>query len=111
MAEPGPGAVVPRALRREGDSLVIDWSDGKRSALTWRQLRDACPCASCREERDKPPDPFRILKPSELVPLAPVAMERVGRYAYKITWSDGHDTGIYSLEYLRTLCDTDKPAG
>ena len=30
--------------------------------------------------------------------------QRVGRYAYKIVWSDGHDTGIYTLEHLRSLC-------
>ena len=97
---------VPVSLRREGETgLVIEWSDGQRHVHTWKQLRDACPCAGCREEREKPPDPLRILKPSELVPLAPVSMPPVGRYAYKITWSDGHDTGIYTLEHLRALCE------
>ncbi len=31
-------------------------------------------------------------------------MPAVGRYAYKIVWNDGHETGIYTLEYLRSLC-------
>jgi DUF971 family protein len=97
-------ALRPLAIRREGaDHLVIDWSDGVRTTYTWQQLRKNCPCAGCREEREKPPDPFRILKPEELVPLTPVSMTPVGRYAYKITWSDGHDTGIYTLEHLRQL--------
>jgi DUF971 family protein len=104
MAASGLEGPMPTALRREGDTLVIEWSDGCRGALTWKQLRDACPCAGCREDRSKPPDPFRILKPEELVPLAPVAMPRVGRYAYKIVWSDGHDFGIYTIEHLRELC-------
>jgi DUF971 family protein len=100
-----PDSVHPLVLSREGtDRLIIDWSDGHRSSYTWKHLRDNCPCAGCREERLKPPDPFRILKPSELVPLAPVAVVPVGHYAYKITWSDGHDTGIYTLENLRELC-------
>jgi DUF971 family protein len=99
-------APVPVALRRDGDHLVIEWSDGLTGRITWKALRDACPCAGCREERQKPPDPFRLLKPEELVPLAPVSMPRVGRYAYKIVWSDGHDTGIYTLENLRQLCQT-----
>ena len=94
----------PLAIRGEGaDQLVIDWSDGVRTTYTWQQLRKNCPCAGCREEREKPPDPFRILKPEEMRPLAPVSMAPVGRYAYKITWSDGHDTGIYTLEHLRQL--------
>jgi DUF971 family protein len=104
MAETGPHPLSPLALRREGDSLVIEWSDGCVGKISWQQLREACPCAGCREERQKPADPFRILKPAELAPIAPVSMPRVGRYAYRIVWSDGHDTGIYTLEHLRELC-------
>jgi DUF971 family protein len=104
MAATGP-EVVPISLKKEGnDHLVIEWSDGYVGRVTWKQLRDDCPCAGCREERQKPPDPFRLLQPNELVPLAPVSMPRVGRYAYKIVWSDGHDAGIYTLEHLRQLC-------
>jgi DUF971 family protein len=95
---------LPVALRRDGDRLVIDWSDGLSASVTWKALRDACPCAGCRDERQKPADPFRLLKPEEVVPLAPVSMPRVGRYAYKIVWSDGHDAGIFTLEHLRQLC-------
>jgi DUF971 family protein len=105
MAAPHAGSPTPRSLSKDGpDRLVIEWDDGHRSVLAWSHLRANCPCAGCREQREKPPDPFRILKPSELTPLAPVAMTRVGRYAYKIVWSDGHDTGIFTLEHLRELC-------
>jgi DUF971 family protein len=105
MAAPGPNPPVPLSLTRDGpDHLVIAWDDGHRSVYDWKHLRAHCPCAGCREEREKPPDPFRILKPSELVPLAAVSMPRVGRYAYKVVWSDGHDSGIYTLEHLRQLC-------
>jgi DUF971 family protein len=105
MSVPGSGPLLPVALRKEGDErLVIDWNDGHRSSYTWKHLRDNCPCAGCREHRDQPPDPFHILKPNELVPLRPTAMVPVGRYAYKIVWSDGHDSGIFTLEHLRALC-------
>jgi DUF971 family protein len=101
----GTPELLPTSVRREGDDrLVIDWNDGHHSVYTWAHLRANCPCAGCREERARPPDPFRILKPNELLPLAAVSMPRVGRYAYKIVWSDGHDTGIYTLENLRELC-------
>ena len=102
MSEP----LRPLSLTREGeDRLVVQWSDGHRSEHTWVHLRQECPCAGCREERSQPPDPFRILKPSELVPLKPVAIAPVGYYAYKITWSDGHDSGLYTLENLRAMCE------
>ena len=100
------------ALRKEGeDRLVIDWSDGLRTTYTWRHLRDNCPCAGCREEHLAPPDPFRILKASELVPLKPVSINPVGHYAYKIAWSDGHDTGLFTLEHLRKLAQGDSVSG
>jgi DUF971 family protein len=102
-------APTPVNLQKDGtERLVIEWNDGHRSVYAWKHLRDNCPCASCREERGKPADPFRILKPNELVALAPVALQPVGRYAYKITWSDGHDTGIFTLENLRELCQCDE---
>jgi DUF971 family protein len=105
----GSSQVRPLALRREGDEfLVIEWSDGQVCKYSWRELRAQCPCAGCREERLQPPDPFRILSPAELQPLKPVSVTPIGYYAYKITWSDGHDTGLYTLEYLRQLCHCDQ---
>jgi DUF971 family protein len=107
MSAPRSPSIWPVALQKDGEErLVIEWSDGHRSVYAWQHLRSHCSCASCREERERPPDPFRILKPSEIPqgPLRPVAMVPLGHYAYKITWSDGHDAGIYTFEALRDLC-------
>ena len=95
----------PVALKKASDDrLIIEWNDGHRSEYLWTHLRRECPCAGCREERDRPADPFRILKPSEIGPLKPVSISPVGYYAYKIVWSDGHDSGLFTLEHLRELC-------
>jgi DUF971 family protein len=95
----------PVSLKREGEGLSIQWSDGVTTFATWRHLRANCPCASCIDERAKPPDPFRILSPQEAAagPPQPVAMKPIGHYAYQITWNDGHSTGIYPVEKLREL--------
>ncbi len=95
----------PVSLKKEGDGLMIEWNDGASTFATWRKLRASCPCAACTEDRGKPPDPFRILTPEEIAAGAPlpVAMQPIGHYAYKITWNDGHDTGIYPIERLRQL--------
>ena len=78
----------PTALSKEGnDQLVIRWNDGHRSIYSLKHLRDHCPCAGCREERLKPPDPFRILNANELVPLAIGAMTPIGYYAYSYTYT------------------------
>jgi DUF971 family protein len=96
----------PLALRREGDGLAIDWTDGARTLVAWQKLRKNCPCASCNEERQKPPDPFKLLSDKELGgPPQPAKMVPRGHYAYQIVWADGHDTGIYTLELLRQLSD------
>ncbi len=95
----------PLALQRVGDNLQIRWSDGVTTQVSWRRLRENCPCAACVEERSKPPEPFRVLTPREIAsgPPAPVEMTPVGHYAYQIVWNDGHATGIYTLERLREL--------
>ncbi|MBO0698743.1 MAG: DUF971 domain-containing protein [Zavarzinella sp.] len=97
----------PLSLRREGDGLAIDWSDGARTFVAWRTLRNSCPCASCNEERQKPADPFKLLSDREVAAGSPqpVRMSPRGYYAYQITWNDGHDTGIYTLELLRRLSE------
>jgi DUF971 family protein len=106
MPGASPEPLRPVRLSKEGDDwLVIEWNDCHRGVYAWQHLRNQCPCAGCREERLAPPDPFRILKPSELAPLKPVAVQPVGYYAYKIVWSDGHDAGLFTLESLRhDLC-------
>jgi DUF971 family protein len=95
----------PLALKREGDGLAVDWSDGVRTFATWKELRAACPCATCLENKEKPANPLRVLSPKELEagPPAPVKMAARGYYAYQIVWNDGHDTGIYSLDLLRQI--------
>ena len=101
---------LPRALRRLDDprspgAIEISWSDGAVSVYTPRLLRDACPCATCREQRVEPvrPNPLAVLAPEELAPLAISGMKPVGQYAYAIEFSDGHASGIYTLDYLREL--------
>lgn len=98
---------LPTSLKSEGDSLVIHWSDGVVHQLRWSFIREQCPCATCRAEREKsdPPDnnPLNILEPGQAQPTRPVDMRPIGNYAYGIEFNDGHNTGIYSLEYLRFL--------
>jgi DUF971 family protein len=86
--------------------LRITWSDGRIRDYAVRELRDKCPCATCREIRNAPPPPstqLPIITAAETEPLRIAAMKPVGNYAYSIDFSDGHNTGIYTLESLREL--------
>ncbi len=83
------------------NQLAIDWDDGQQRIYEIAQLRRDCPCATCRAETPKGSDSTEpLLRESE---LSIVCMDPVGNYAYRIQFSDGHDTGIYTLELLRRL--------
>ena len=96
----------PTNIERQADgALLITWDDGEQLRYPVRKLREACPCASCREKRNAPVNPMQlnVLSAEETKPLAIAGMKPVGSYAYSIEFSDGHDTGIFTLEVLRQL--------
>ena len=107
-------AITPekvRVLLTEGKGMEIDWTDGHRSAWSFAWLRDACPCATCNEQRvkegRKPGQPKA--KPAAVLPMytappKPASAHAVGRYAIQFNWLDGHSGGIYSWDYLRRGC-------
>ena len=107
-------AITPekvRVLLTEGKGLEIDWADGHKSAWSFAWLREACPCATCVEERNaegrKPGQPkpkSAALLPMYAPPPKPASAHAVGRYAIQFNWLDGHSGGIYSWEYLRRVC-------
>jgi len=108
-------AVTPLKVRVDksgGTGVAIDWKDGHHSSWTFRWLRDACPCATCHEEREaagrKPGEPkpkAQTLLAMYEAPPRPVEITPAGKYALKFKWNDGHEAGIYSWEYLRRVCD------
>ena len=81
--------------------LGIVWSDGHESYFEAHALRCACACAHCVDEASGAKVLIDDRVPADVRPLE---VRPVGRYALSISWSDGHDTGIYSFERLRSLC-------
>ena len=61
-------AVTPKKVRvkkTEGTGVEIDWKDGHQSSWTFAWLRNACPCATCYEERERTGRPVGAPKPKE----------------------------------------------
>ena len=86
----------------------ITWQDGHLSVYPLDKLRQACPCAVCQELRAQPnDDPLRILTPDQAHASGDLAADKpvevVGQYALQFFWADGHQTGIYTYDYLRAL--------
>lgn len=93
--------VSPMAIRQAGPTaLEIDWSDGHKSVYATYDLRLMCKCANCVDEWS---GKLQIVKENIPNDVHPLMIENVGRYGLKINWSDGHSTGIYSYDYLRSL--------
>ncbi|HEV2618967.1 MAG TPA: DUF971 domain-containing protein [Acidobacteriaceae bacterium] len=107
-------AVTPQKIRvkkSEGTGVEIDWRDGHRSSWSFRWLRDACPCATCHDEREqagRAPGEAKAKVQALLAmyedPPRPVEITPVGKYALKFKWNDGHEAGLYSWDYLRRVC-------
>ena len=88
------------------DCLQIKWNDGQTRQYVVNELRENCPCATCNEKRKAvppPPTELTVITVEETQPLRITKMEPTGRYAYAIHFSDGHDTGLFTLESLREL--------
>jgi DUF971 family protein len=114
-------ALQPVGLKlAEQRQLQIEWSDGWIQRIPFRLLRSACPCATCREKaggyaEDDSEGPVKagassmalpIVAPNEARPLTVVSMQPAGNYAYQIKFSDGHATGLFPFELLRSLGDS-----
>lgn len=95
-------AAQPTHLALGGNVLTIQWSDGRTLVYHVAKLRRNCPCATCRSERTRAGvDEEQPLPGPDNVTIR--QMSPVGNYAYKISFSDGHDTGIYTLPLLEEL--------
>lgn len=91
-----------RALRDQG-ILELTWDDGLIFQIPFLDVRAACPCASCIEEWTG----RRILDPNTIPhDIQPNHFKFVGNYSLKISWSDGHETGLYTWDHLHNLCRT-----
>ena len=109
---------APRKLDLKLDrGLTVEWSDGTTSYYSIAYLRRMSPSAEARQLREEQAkNPLTVL-PAKAAkaasgPLTALDAEMVGNYALRIRFSDGHDTGIYSWDYLRQIdpVDRERPA-
>jgi len=107
-----------------GAGIDITWADNHSSHYDFAYLREECPCAMCNDERQekaqgqqkdillKKDNPQIASPPALNSPLLPMFKPRltaksahaVGNYALQIDFNDGHATGIFSFDFLRTIC-------
>ncbi|MFN2502746.1 MAG: DUF971 domain-containing protein [Acidimicrobiales bacterium] len=105
MSDRAVGATEPATIDVDREhGVTVTWGDGHVSRFGLHELRESCPCAQCRGLRDQGgvawagrPEPLRIESARE-----------VGNWGLNLHWNDGHTTGIYTYETLRSWCPCDE---
>ena len=93
-----------RTVEDEG-VLHIKFSDDVEFDYDTTILRGYCPCAICQGHGSRP---LKWNPPTFKKQLVIDDIGQVGNYAICIAWGDGHNTGVYSFEFLREVMDEDK---
>lgn len=87
-------------LHESRSSLIITYQNMPATELTAEYLRVFSPSAEVRGHGTG----NEVLQTGKRHALI-TNIEQVGNYALKFSFSDGHDSGIYTWDYLRSLCD------
>jgi DUF971 family protein len=100
MAGLDPTAPAPSEIKLHQKSRVMEltYPDGRRFELSYEFLRVYSPSAEVRGH-----GPGQEVLQSGKRSVEIVGVEPVGSYAIQPRFSDGHDTGIYSWDYLYEL--------
>lgn len=90
----------PIRLSFKGSDRVLDiaFEDGAQFAIPFELLRVESPSA---EVQGHAPDQKKLVAGKSGVRVT--AADPVGRYAVRLSFDDGHDSGIYSWDYLHEL--------
>jgi DUF971 family protein len=94
---------TPVNIQLIGDEVAIVWDDGGESYFHPERLRAASPSAANQGERDILGNRYGGDGPRQFPGVKVTGWDRVGNYALRFEFSDGHRTGLYTYDYLRAL--------
>jgi len=86
-----------------GNQVAIKWVDGHESFYSMEKLRALSPSAETQGETDILGNKHGGTDQSEYPGVTVKNFEFVGQYAVRFIFSDGHNTGLYSYDYLKTI--------
>jgi DUF971 family protein len=94
---PTPATVWPEEIRlsKAKDSLFVKFDNGYETTLTAELLRVESPSAEVQGHGSG-----QKTTPAGKANVTIGAIEPVGNYAIRISFSDGHDTGLFSWDIL-----------
>ena len=103
-----PAAPTDIKAKTSEHTLVLTWDPDHVSQFGFKYLRCHCACAGCVDEHT---GVRRLDQDSVPEDISVEDMSLVGNYALQLRWSDGHDTGIYSWDYLLKVCPCPRCGG
>jgi len=98
----------PARLELIGNEVAIIWGDGHEQFIAMEKLRAASPSAENTGERDLLGRQIGGTNQKHFPGVTVRDWRIIGGYAVQFDFSDGHNTGLYTFDYLRAL---DAPAG
>ncbi len=94
--------MIPTQIKvEESKYLKITWGDASVTRVKLVNLRRACPCADCNSESEQWTENYIPLLTADQFAIAEIIP--LGNYGIAITWKDGHKSGYYEYEYLKSL--------
>lgn len=94
---------IPKKLQLIGTTLCIVWADNSEDYFESEFLRTFSPSAQNIGEKDIFGNQYGGDGPKKFPGVTILSWELLGNYAIKIKFSDGHNTGIFSWDYLKHL--------
>lgn len=94
---------TPFKIEIIGTFLAIQWSDGNECFIDAQKLRENSPSAENKGESDIFGNLSLTQKNARSGSPELMGFEKVGNYAIRIRFSDGHSSGIYSWDLLNSL--------
>lgn len=96
--------ITPERLEVIGSELAIRWSDASEDYITCERLRAGSPSAETTGERDLLGKKYGGTDQKHYPGVMVRGWRVIGGYAIQFDFTDGHNTGLYSFEYLKALC-------
>lgn len=95
--------IKPSNIDIIGNEIAISWEDGTESFINMEKLRAASPSAENTGERDLLGVQYGGTDQKKFPGVTVKGWNMIGGYAVQFDFSDGHGTGIYPYDFLRSL--------
>ncbi|MEM9443745.1 MAG: DUF971 domain-containing protein [Verrucomicrobiota bacterium] len=97
--------LYPENIALIGDEVAIKWEDGSEDFFSMERLRAHSPSAENQGERDLLGNQYGGTEQDKFPGVSVTGWDIVGSYAVQFKFSDGHNSGLYSYDYLKKLAD------